>query len=183
LEDNTLPAEQEEYKIYIGDGAGTRSQTEMNSGNIPITDLFITRNTHYDVSANIKSFSRTNESLIDVITKVIVWDRVLIDDTDIGTNELKVSQDEFHMSSNDFEGAVMIDTNHPNGWSVATTPPSGGVKSLTVSNDGTIYTSTLSNQTGTLLRFKGTGWSSTTDVGYIDVIAGPIVKRINVSRH
>jgi hypothetical protein len=186
LEDNQDVDEQVEYKIAIGDGASTRPQADMFSGIIPITELFITRNVYYDVSATIKSFDKTNESLIDVTMKVVGWTSVPMDTTDIWQYELKVSQDAFYYpNATDFNGAVTIETNHPEGWSVTTTSPGAG-KYLYVDNGSggaTYTTATLPPQTGTILRFRCVGWTNTADVGYIDVKAGRhLVKRIKITR-
>jgi hypothetical protein len=188
LTDNTLPGEQVEFKkIILGDSASTVHQDSLriarnNNVSLPLTSWFITRNTHYKVNATIKSFDKMNESTIDVITKVIVWDQVPIGDTDIREYELKVSQDEFHFTgSGTYEGVVTVETNYPGGWSAeGSTPPkpSAGVTFYGSNN------SALSNptplQTGNQLRFSST---TGVDGGYIDVTAGPIVKRINLRRH
>jgi hypothetical protein len=180
------PDEQVEFKkIILGDGAGLIPQDSLRIGsynNAPISldKWFITRNTHYTVNANILSFDKTNESLIDVTMKVVGWKSVDMDSTDIRQNELKISQDEFYYSDTEFESAVTIETNHPEGWSVTVTPP--GASHLVVSNGGA-YVSTLSNQMGTLLRFQCANWNPAT-VGYIDVKVGQdIVKRIKITRN
>jgi hypothetical protein len=178
LEDNIDVDEQVEYKIAIGDGAPTRSQAEMFSGNIPITELFITRNVYYDVSATIKSFDKMNESEVDVIMNVIVWDKVTIDDQEVREHELKVSQDEFHIQeAGVFDGVVTVTTNYSQGWSVE---PVTGTTGVTFENPSGSYVASLSNQTGTQLRFRLAAGAPS---GSINVTAGPIVKKINLIRH
>jgi hypothetical protein len=186
------PDEQVEFKkIILGDGASSIPQDSLRIGsynNAPISldKWFITRNTHYTVNATIKSFSKTNDSEIDVTMKVVGWTSVPMDTTDIWQYELTVSQDEFYYpNATDFKGTVTINTNHPEGWSVTTTPPTG--KSLYVDNGNgvdTYTTTTLGPQTGTLLRFRCVGWTNAADVGYIDVKAGRhLVKRIKIARN
>jgi hypothetical protein len=185
LADNTDPDEQVEFKkIILGDGAATIPQDSLrigsyNNAGIPINNWFITRNTHYDVKATIKSFSKTNESVVDVIMKVVGWTPVPINDPYIREHELKVSQDEFHITSTGaayYEGVVTVETNHSEGWSA------DGTSGVTFEDSSSgSYTSSLSSQTGTRLRFRYAE-SQLTD-GYINVTAGPIVKKINLIRH
>jgi hypothetical protein len=184
LKDNTLPSEQVEFKkIILGDGAEAIPQDSLrigrnNDASIPLNNWFITRNTHYKVNACIVSFDKMNESAIDVITKVIVWDQVDIDDTDIETHELNVSQDEFHIQgSGEYVGVVTIETNYSKGWSVFTDPPNANI---TFENSNGTYVQSLNNQTGTRLRFK---FAAIGLDGSINVKAGPIVKKINLTRH
>jgi hypothetical protein len=181
LADNILPEEQEEYKIAIGDGAfngvSGYTQAQMFAGNIPMSALFVTRNTHYDVSATITSFSKTNESEIDVITKIIIWEPVKIDDKEVSEYDLNVSQDEFHFTGpGAFRGLITVDTNYPQGWTAA-----GSEDVKFIDSSGNYVLTNLPLQTGTQLRFEST--TSLPDPGYINITAGPIVKKISLIRH
>jgi hypothetical protein len=181
LEDNILPSEQVEFKrIILGDGANVFHQDSLRKGknddkDLPLNNWFITRNTHYKVNAVITSFDKANESKMEIITKIISWEQVPIDDTDIWRYELKISpQDRFYIpATGDFEGTVRVETNYPGGWNV---PSSTG---MSYSNGSAVYGTNLINQTGTLLRFKYTG----TGNGSLNVVAGYIVKRIELIRN
>jgi hypothetical protein len=190
LQGNTDPELQREYKIAIGDGMvkytddhtpGAKNADMFKSG-VPLKDLFITRNTFYTVKAQIKSFDIMNESEIDVISKIILWEETWVDGTDIWNYELKVSQDEFHIQgANDYYGVVTIETNDPGGWSVAgflnDDTSTNSIQFENPSSPGS-YGTNLPAQTGTQLRFKCTDGLS----GYINVTAGPIVKKIKLIR-
>jgi hypothetical protein len=160
--------------IVLGDGMASHSQAEMRSGgNMPITNWFITRNTHYTVNARIKSFSKTNESEMIIRTNILTWNETPIDEKVIWQYDLDVSQDIFYIpSAGNFEGTVMIETNHPEGWNVS------GSAGLTFSNGSSTYAPDLSNQMGTLLKFRYAG----TGDGSIDVKAGLLSKHIKIVR-
>jgi hypothetical protein len=180
LKDNTLSSEQVEFKkIILGDGAEAIPQDSLRAGSnnnasIPLYNWFVTRNTHYMVKATIKSFDKMNESEVDVIMKVVGWTSVPIEGG-IWQHELRVSQDEFHITGTDpYEGVITVETTYSNGWSAA---GSAGVEFD--SGDGSYSLTGLSGQTGTQLRFKYKGFLS----GYITITAGPIVKKINLIRN
>jgi hypothetical protein len=180
LKGNTDPAEQVEFKIALGDGVKSHDNKELMEGKpVPAADLFITRNTHYQVTATIKSFDKANQSEIDVITNVIIWELTATDEPYIGQHELKISQDKFYITGNiDFEGTVTVETDDPKGWSAARSATASTVKFYNASTTAYDLTS-LDNQTGTKLRFK----SSSVGVNdSISITAGPIVKRIYLIR-
>jgi hypothetical protein len=171
LEDVTDVTEQVAFApIVLGDGANVYTQEEMRGSGIALTNWFITRNTHYTVNARIKSFSKTNESEMTIKTTINSWNETLkIGDQDFWLYELTVSQDIFYIpSTGAFNGVVTVETNHPKGWNAT------GSTGVTFSGS-----SSLSNQTGTLLQFSYSG----TGDGYIDITAGSyLVKRINIVR-
>jgi hypothetical protein len=180
------PDEQVTFKkIILGDGADIIPQDSLRVGkdkdgnNASLDNWFITRNTHYKVNATITSFSKTNESMIDIKMRVVNWTETTIGDKDIWNYDLKVSQDEFYIKgADDYYGVVTVETNHPEGWSAE--PSHTSHIKFEESPTGTDYTKNdLSGQMGTQLRFKTINGLPDT---YIDVKAGPIVKRINLKR-
>lgn len=168
------PTKEREYRIVLGDSI-IRNDNNYMLNDASFQGVRVSRNTHYLIKAAIKSYEESAGHDMEIVTTVINWETTNTDDNDIWKYDLKVSQDEFYIDgSNEYDGVIHIKTNYPSGWSVK------GSTGVSFENSIGSYVSTLDNQTGETLKFKlSTGGLS----GSIDITAGPIVKRIKLTRY
>jgi hypothetical protein len=170
LVDNTDIDQQREFKIAIGDGVTSCTNDSMlNAGYLPVSNLFVTRNTHYYFKAKLRSFDIKGEQEIEIRPQIVAWDEVVLP-SDIREYLLQVSQDEFVLPKTSHTGLIVrVETDHPNGWSATVVSPVGTTV-LPVS-----YTGKPSGD----LKFNYTG-ATITGADTIKVTAGNITKHILV---
>ncbi|MDR1918894.1 MAG: hypothetical protein LBQ65_04515, partial [Tannerellaceae bacterium] len=130
---NTAADQQREYKLVIGDGIETCSNDSMLNGQLPLQNLFITRNTHYQYTANIKSFDIRSEEDIEIRPRIVAWETTSMDSTIFDDYVFTVSQDLFQRAATGtaFNGVIEVTTDHPNGWSAVVAPTGTRPTSLT----------------------------------------------------
>jgi hypothetical protein len=171
LVDNTDVTQQREFKIAIGDGVTTCSNDSMlNANYLPVSNLFVTRNTHYYFIAKLQSFDIKGEQEIEIHPQIVDWDAVVLPPIDIREFLLQVSQDGFVLPQTSHNGLIVhVVTDHPDGWSATVVSPANTTV-LPVS-----YTGKPSGD----LKFNYTG-SPITGADTIKVTAGKITKHILV---
>jgi hypothetical protein len=166
LKGNTDVDQQKEYKIAVGDGITSCSNDSMLSGALPLTNLFVTRNTHYHFTVNVKSFDMKGEQDIVIKPQVVAWDAEVFN-VDFREYLLRVSQNEFKLPQSVVSLVVDVVTDHPDGWSATKT-------SARISFP-TTYTGRPSGE----LKFNYTG-AAITGADTIKVTAGAVTKHILV---
>jgi hypothetical protein len=124
---NTDVDEQVEFKIAVGDGLTATNNDLMLSGLLPLNNLFVTRNTHYHIEANIKSFDLSAGQTITIKPTVVGWENVSLTGPSFNEYTLQVSQDLFTFPSSTTIGqyVVRVETDHPDGWSATVAKASG----------------------------------------------------------
>jgi hypothetical protein len=128
LKDNTDVDQQVEYKIVVGDGITTCTNDSMlngmQGGVLPLTNLFITRNTHYHFTAKIVSFDIRGEQEIEIRPQILAWNEVALP-VEFNDYIFQVSQNEFSLASGTAVNGIILNvlTDHPNGWTATTTNP------------------------------------------------------------
>jgi hypothetical protein len=174
LKDNTNVDQQKEFKIAVGDGIMTCTNDSMLSGLLPANNLFITRNTHYHIDANIKSFDISAEQDIEIHPNVVNWGQVSLPVEPHDYN-LQVSQNEFAFSSTvgSVSGVIHVTTDHAGGWSATL--------SKSVTSHPTTLSATYSGMSSGDLRFTTNGAITPPDT--IKVTAGKVTKHILIKNN
>jgi hypothetical protein len=172
---NTLADQQREYKLVIGDGIETCSNDSMLSGLLPMQNLFVTRNTHYQYTANIKSFDMRAEEDIEIHPKIVAWETTTITPVDVREYIFRVSQDTFVLptAAAAHVGVIDVVTDHPGGWSAVMAPKA----------TGTLRTSLVATYSGMPsgpLKFSYNG-QAITQGDTIKVTAGAVTKKIVIT--
>jgi hypothetical protein len=164
------------YKLILGEGLKhgskfMRGDSTLSGGHQrDVLDLSIQRNTHYDITANIRNFGLTGNEDMDVYLKVEQWTPVPMDTTLIIDYWLNISQSDFEITVGQ-TAVVMIETDHWDGWSA------------TVDGDLVLNGSdtSLSRQDNGPLRFKANSQTAPNQYYYINVKVGKITKRIRIT--
>ncbi|GAB6395325.1 MAG: hypothetical protein MdMp024_1637 [Bacteroidales bacterium] len=121
------PAADREYKVVIGDGvkAPGHDNDYMLGDKKTVTDLNISRNTHYTFHAEITSFDISGEYEVELHSEVRVWKPETSRPDIPPACYLTISQSEFIIpaSALPYDGVVAIDTDHPEGWSAKAQSP------------------------------------------------------------
>ena len=162
------PETKREYKIVLGDSIVHNNNENMlkYAGR---QALRVNRNTHYGITARIKSFEDTSEKDMELVAKIIPWNEIDLSQVEQIQYFLDLSQSKFKIgtsvgtTTNPYEGTVNISTSYPSGWTVSSY--SAGVTILETSSDK--------------LRFR---IASTASSWTIDVTAGVITKQITITR-
>lgn len=154
-----------EYTVAIGNGMENLTIDGMKGSSTTVADLTVSRNTHYMIEAYIKGFHQSHS--LTVNAKVVGWEGVNID-TGYPTYLLTVSRDNFNLAAGS-QGAVYINTDHPDGWKATIGNGSGQTSFVG-------YTAGTANMPPGYLTFQVNGAITTADT--VKVTAGNITKKI-----
>ena len=158
---------EKEYKIVIGNGIGVDKNSYLLGPDKTVSDLVITRNTHYKFNIVIKNFDQTGDADVDIIAEIIPWNEGENIDPGIPKEYyltiLPASYFEINSSSSIIQ--VTVDTNYP-GWSIDT---SQCHLDMTVIQATDKLTITIPSTVAPGL-YK------------IDILAGPVTKQIIINK-
>jgi hypothetical protein len=161
--------------VIIGDGIGLNKKNDVMSGStVSVTDLTVTRNTHYQYKIRIKSFSENSAKDLDIVAKVVSWQPVPIPGP--GPDyELEVTPTSFKVGTGAYSGVVLINTDYPN--------PVADPLTATA-NVGWINSLNLTNPSGNnwRLSFNVNSGGVANDTGEITIKAGKLERIITITR-